>query len=108
MINVKNFTLTVLALEELREIGYTEVWIGKCHCPHWPHMFLGSMVASPKIKDKSGWPLLWSVSEKLFGKKSCGNGLKKADQVQRNNLNLISGYYKLVDSKWETEIFKEK
>ena len=51
---------------------------------------------------------MWSVDEKIFGKKNSGNGLKNADQMQRSHLNLIQGYYILVESKWETDIFKGK
>jgi hypothetical protein len=108
MIDLSNFTLTVLALEELKQLGYKEVWIGKCNCPHWKYMGIGHIVAHPKIYDRCGWPAIWSVSEKLFGKKSCGNGLKDADQMQRSQLNLIQGYYKIVDNNWETNVFKGK
>jgi hypothetical protein len=107
MIDISNFTLTVLALEELKQLGYKEVWIGRCDCPHWKHMGIGDIVASPKIADRCGWPAIWRVSEKLFGKSGCGNGLKDADQTQRS-CNFINGYYKLIDDNWETEVFKSK
>lgn len=106
MINLENITFTMLALEEIKDMGYKEIWIGKCDCPHWEHMD-SSVVASPKIRDRTGWPAIWRVSEKLFGRKGCGNGLKNADQVQISNiLYLISGYYKLVENEWKSEIFK--
>ena len=107
MINLENFTLTFLALEQLKKMGYKEVWIGKCKCPHW-RMGIGDIVASPKSRDRVSWPSMWSVDEKIFGKKNSGNGLKNADQMQRSHLNLIQGYYILVESKWETDIFKGK
>jgi hypothetical protein len=108
MINLENFTLTFLALEELKEMGYKEVWIGRCECPHWDWMGIGDIVASPKNRDRSNWPSMWSADEKTFGRKGSGNGLKNADQMQRSQLNLIQGYYKLVENKWETDIFKGK
>lgn len=105
-INLENFTLTVLALNELQSLGYKEVWIGPTDCSHWDWCVKGNIVASPKNKIGS-FPSIWSVSEKLFGQKSAGNGLKNADQMQRINSELISGYYKLVNNKWESNIFEK-
>jgi len=102
-VNFENFTLTILALEKLKELGYTEVWIGDVSCPHIDYTIKSFIVASPKNRIFNT-PSLWSVDEKLFGKMSCGNGLRNADQVQRSH-NLICGHYKLEDQKWVTDIF---
>ena len=106
MINLENFTLTVMALDALKLLGYKEVWIGKCECPHWDWPMTGDIVASPKIRNP--FPAMWNVSERIFGKMGCGNGLKEADQMQRSFNNLISGYYKLVGENWETSIFEKE
>lgn len=102
------FVLTVLALEELKEKGYSEVWIGKVDCPFWDWKSDSVIIAHPKSRQNSWQPSLWSVSEKLFGKMSCGNGLKNADQGQFNH-KLMEGHYKLENNSWQTNIFdKEK
>lgn len=92
---------TILALEELKELGYDEVWIGGVPNPHWPRHGCGNFVIAGPKKERYGWPALWSVSEKNFGKQWCGNGLEKADQVQRSN-RLMPGHYKLTENGWRT------
>jgi hypothetical protein len=95
----KNFILTILALDELKEFGYQEVWIGNVENPHWPrHGNNGFIIASPKVR-KNNSPAVWLLDENRFGKQSCGNGLKKADQSQREH-KLVSGHYKLADGNW--------
>jgi hypothetical protein len=34
--------------------------------------------------------------------------LREADQMQRSGTKIISGHYKLVDDKWESNIFKNE
>jgi hypothetical protein len=88
--------LTMLALNELRDLGYEEVWIGRTSNPHWPdHGCDNFIIAAPKRRIQ-GWPALWKASDKTFGKQGCGNGLRKADQCQRERArDMIPGYYKL-------------
>lgn len=95
----KDFLLTVLGLDELRELGYNEVWIGNVPNPHWQHGCNNFVIASPKRKI-GGWPAVWSA--KKFGKQSCGNGLSKADQAQMELARrMISGYYRLTEGSWD-------
>jgi hypothetical protein len=96
----KKFILTVLVLDELQKMGYNEVWIGKVENPHWIHGFGDILICSPPRRI---WnlPALWTLSEDIFGRQSCGNGLKNADQAQRPEFrNMTSGHYKFSD-KWE-------
>lgn len=102
----EKFTLTILALEKLKELGYREVWIGGISCPHLDYTNKSFIVAAPKNRVWNS-PSLWVVDEKLFGRMSCGNGLRNADQVQRNH-NLMEGYYFLENNQWNTDIFNEK
>jgi hypothetical protein len=96
----KKFILTVLVLDELQKMGYNEVWIGKVENPHWTHKIDNFLICAPP-REISNWPALWALSESVFGKQSCGNGLKNADQAQRPEFrNMISGHYKFSD-KWE-------
>jgi hypothetical protein len=95
------FILTVLGLDELAELGYKEVWIGDVPNPHWAHNNSGFIIASPPMR-KNGWPAVWNVSEKVFGKQSCGNGLRKADQSQRRH-QLMKGHYKMEMGRWEKQ-----
>lgn len=94
-----DFILTVMALDEIKSLGYQEVWIGSVGNPHWDHNIDNFIIASPK-KRKCGWPALWACSEKIFGKMSCGNGLSKADQMQRDGRRLQKGHYKLIEEQW--------
>ncbi len=95
----EDFILTVLALDELKELGYSEVWIGAVPNPHWDHRGGSFVIASPKRK-RGGWPAVWSA--KKFGKQSCGNGLSKADQAQMElTRRMISGYYRLTEGSWD-------
>lgn len=100
----QEFVLTVMALGELEELGYKEAWIGNVENPHWPdHLNSHFLIATPKRK-KNGWPAVWSVSEKLFGRQGCGNGLREADQCQRSGVGRIKpGHYKLVNDTWEIQ-----
>jgi hypothetical protein len=98
-----DFILTKLLLEELRKMGYTEVWLGDVPNPHWMHGCSHGVVSSPKRMDFCGWPSLWSVSQ-IFGQNSCGNGLANADQTFRSGVRgMISGYYALNEAgEWES------
>lgn len=99
----ESFIRTKLALEELRNLGYEEVWIGRVFNPHWDHGMANGIVAAPK-REKWLWPALWSVSEGNFGPRSCGNGLKNADQMQfALAYRMIPGHYVLVDGCWNPE-----
>jgi hypothetical protein len=93
--------LTKIALDELQDLGYTEAWIGSVDNPHWPrHGTDEFVIAMPKRK-KNGWPALWSASEKIFGRQSCGNGLRKADQCQRPNARKMTpGHYEFRQGSW--------
>lgn len=95
------FVFTVLALGELKELGYREVWIGNVPNPHWKnHGHQGCIIASPKRK-KDGWPAIWSVGRYL-GKHACANGFSKADQAFKENARLMEpGHYKLNCGRWE-------
>lgn len=96
------FILTKLALEELRRMGYTEVWLGNVPNPHWEHGCSTGIVASPKRKIGSS-PAVWEVSEEIFGQKSAGNGLKRADNTFRSKVaQMIPGHYVLIDGGWDS------
>lgn len=96
----KGLILTVLALEELAEMGYLEAWLGSTPNPHWPrHGNSGFVIASPK-RIKNGWPAVWSLDDKFFGKNNCGNGLKEADQCQRG-VCFLPGHYRFQKGVWE-------
>lgn len=95
----EDFILTVLGLDELRELGYNEVWIGAVPNPHWQHDFDNFVIASPKIR-RGGWPAVWSANK--FGKQNCGNGLSGADQSQNElTRRMTPGHYRLTDGSWE-------
>lgn len=95
-----DFILTIMALEEIKNLGYNEVWIGKVENPHCDYTCDNFIIASPKQR-KYNWPALWSCSEKVFGEMGCGNGFRLADQMQRSNVrSLQKGYYKLVEDQW--------
>lgn len=99
----KNFILTKLALLELGEMGYREVWLGNVPNPHWEHGMSNGIVASPKMRPQ-GFPSLWGVRERNFGREGCGNGLMGADQTQRELVReMIPGHYRLVDGVWLPE-----
>lgn len=95
------FVLTALGLEELKQMGYEEVWIGDVTNPHWPrHGCDNFVIAAPKRKHE-GWPALWAA-KKYFGKTDCGNGLLKADQSQKSMARKMTpGHYKLKSDHWE-------
>lgn len=97
------FIRTKLALLELGELGYTEVWLGNVPNPHWEHGMGDGIVAHPSMD--SGWrPLLWDASDRNFGRLGCGNGLGDADQCQRSLVReMIPGHYRLVDGEWFPE-----
>jgi hypothetical protein len=93
--------LAKLALDELQELGYTEVWIGPVDNPHWPDHFNGQFVIAAPRRRRDGWPALWSASEEVFGKMACGNGLKNADHCQRANVRRMKpGHYRLAQGTW--------
>ena len=95
------FILTKLALEEIRKLGYTEVWLGAVPNPHWEHGLSTGIIAAPKQVDFSGWPNIWRVSEELFGQNSSGNGLRHADNAFRSVVGrMIPGHYVLVEGSW--------
>lgn len=95
------FVLTVLALDDLKELGYKEAWIGDVPNPHWKsHGHKGCIIASPKRK-KDGWPAIWSEGKHL-GRHGCANGLANADQAFKENARLMEpGHYKFNDGRWE-------
>ena len=96
----EDFILTKLALEELKSLGYTEAWIGNVPNPHWEHGMGDGIVVSPKTQ-KWGWPSIWTASHANFGSMGCGNGLRLADQCQRQTVRrMIPGHYVLVDDSW--------
>lgn len=97
----RKFILTVLALNELQKMGYNEAWIGNVDNPHWKNHGCDNFLIGSPPKKMGGWPALWTLSENIFGKQSCGNGLKNADQTQRSQVrNMIFGHYKFSD-KWD-------
>jgi hypothetical protein len=97
----ESIILVKLALEELQELGYKEAWIGSVESPHWPRHGNGQFVIAAPPCRKSGWPSMWSASEKVFGKIACGNGLKEADQCQRGNVRKMRpGHYKFEKELW--------
>lgn len=96
-----DFIFTKLALEELRKMGYTEVWLGNVSNPHWKHGMSNGIVAAPRLRDRTGWPRLWSASEENFGQKSAGNGLTAADNMFRSKIrDMIPGHYVLIGEEW--------
>lgn len=98
-----DFILTKMALEELRKMGYREVWLGNVDNPHWNHGCSHGIVASPRRRE-SGWPALWQASEQTFGRQGAGNGLGKADNTFRTNVSqMISGHYVLIDGQWNPD-----
>lgn len=97
----KEFILTVLALNELGKMGYNEVWIGNVKNPHWPNHLMDNFIIASPPQRIGGCPAVWSLSEEIFGKKSCANGLRESDQIQRSEVrNMKPGHYKFSD-KWE-------
>jgi hypothetical protein len=99
----ERFIRTKLALEEIRELGYTEVWIGSVSNPHWPEALDSFVIACPKRR-VANYPAIWSVSERNFGPMSCGNGLRQADQCQRELVRkFLPGHYVLRDGCWFPE-----
>lgn len=95
-----DFIYTKLALEELRKMGYTEVWLGDVPNPHWEHGSSHGIVAAPKRKI-GWWPALWDVSEETFGQNGAGNGLKEADNTFRSKVTqMMPGHYVLIDGEW--------
>ena len=96
----QKFILTTLGLQELEELGYREVWIGRVDNPHWSDPPSNGIIASPKRR-REGWPAIWSA-EKYFGKTSCGNGLFEADQCQKSEVrNMMAGHYVLEGGAWK-------
>lgn len=99
----ESFIRTKLALEQLRELGYTEVWIGRVPNPHWDHGMSNGVVAAPRLRVWNQ-PALWTVCERNFGPKSCGNGLREADQMQFGLVDrMLRGHYVLKDGCWFPE-----
>ncbi|NBT57247.1 hypothetical protein EBT16_00525 [bacterium] len=95
----QKFILTTLGLQELQELGYTEVWIGNVQNPHWTAPPSNAVIASPKRK-RGGWPAVWSA-DRYFGKISCGNGLARADQCQKSEVHKMTpGHYRLENETW--------
>ena len=96
----KDFILTKIALEELGKLGYREVWLGNVPNPHWEHGMNNGVVAAPKVSSR-WFPALWDVSERNFGRQGCGNGLKGADQTQRELVReMMPGHYVLKEGCW--------
>lgn len=95
------FIRTKLALLELGEMGYTEVWLGNVPNPHWEHGMGDGVVAAPKSRPV--WrPFLWEARN--FGMMGCGNGLKIADQAQFSLVReMAPGHYVLRDGDWFPE-----
>lgn len=97
------FILTKLALMNLQEMGYREVWIGRVPNPHWDHDCDNFVIAAPKCRLWND-PAVWHGSERVFGKMGCGNGLREADQCQRENVrNMMRGHYVFRDGTWFPE-----
>ncbi len=93
--------LVKLALDELQELGYTEVWIGSVDNPHWIRHGNGQFVIASPRRRKDGWPALWKADDDVFGQLMCGNGLKNADHCQRVNVRKMRpGHYKLIQGSW--------
>ena len=98
-----SFVLTKLALMELQEMGYSEVWIGRVPNPHWDSQPADSVIAAPRCRIWND-PAIWRGSEKIFGRMGCGNGLREADQCQRENVRRMRpGHYRLTDGGWLPE-----
>lgn len=97
---MSDFVLTMLALQELEELGYREVWIGDVPNPHWErHGHEGCVIAAPK-RSKERWPALWMAA--AFGEQTCGNGLRRADQAFKENARKMApGHYRLLRGRWE-------
>lgn len=96
----KDFILTKIALEELGKLGYREVWLGNVPNPHWEHGMNNGVVAAPKVRPR-GFPSLLDLSERNFGRQGCGNGLKGADQTQRELVReMMPGHYVLKEGCW--------
>lgn len=92
--------LTIIALQELGELGYREAWIGAVPNPHWTrHGHEGCVIAAPKRR-KGGWPALWGAV--TFGRQSCGNGFGKADQgFKEHARKMAPGHYRILRGKWK-------
>jgi hypothetical protein len=97
---IEQFAKLQVALEMIGDLGYKEVWINTTN-PH--SAFLsghGHIIASPK-REKDRWPALWSLpSGDVFGRASCGNGLREADERCFGNSPLPPCHYKMVDGEW--------
>lgn len=95
------FVLTMLGLDELKEMGYREAWIGAVESPHLRHTGPNFVVAGPKRRRDNSWPAIWSVSERIFGSGGCCNGLTEADRVSRTGVaKMVAGHYKLIGGAW--------
>lgn len=98
-----DFIYTKMALEELRRMGYTEIWLGDVPNPHWDHGMNTGIVATPK-RNIGWWPAVWEASEETFGQKSAGNGLKEADNTFRSKVaQMMHGHYVLIDGEWNPD-----
>jgi hypothetical protein len=96
----ESFIRTKLALEELKDLGYTEVWLGNVPNPHWEHCMSNGIIAAPRHRI-CGDPAVWRASERNFGELGCGNGLLDADQCQRELVRkMMPGHYVLEDGRW--------
>ena len=96
----ESFIRTKLALLELGELGYREVWLGNVPNPHWDARLDNFVIAAPKC-NMGGWPSLWAASDRNFGRMGCGNGLPEADQCQRELVRrMIPGHYFMEDGRW--------
>lgn len=97
-----SFILTKLALEELKSLGYTEIWLGRVSNPHWKHGMSNMVLASPALRTSGIWPRLWGVSNRNFGEIGCGNSFIGADAAQFELVRkMMAGHYRLVEGCWE-------
>lgn len=96
--NLRKDAKTVEVLLELRDKGYTKVWIDAQN-PHT--VSLPGIIAEPATDTRhGGWPKLWNL--KSLPQTCCGNGLGKADQYQYNTSMLHRGVYDLTtdEARW--------
>ena len=94
----KAFPFTERFLTECAKAGIRKVAIGKAP-PSWPFEGSGSVFTFGNARDKSDWPAIWGVVNRLKIGGGCGN----TDQHQisaEGQRSLIDGTYKLKDGVW--------
>jgi hypothetical protein len=98
----KDFVLTILLLDELKEMGYEEVWLGNIPNPYCDFFASSNCILASPPRRLGSWPSVWYLSDR-WGEPSCGNGLKEADNTFRSGVRLtMPGHYKIKGETWQS------